>query len=68
MDLETKILNVIPYTSLDKIFNLTLKFESDHTIFVQILEVSLSVKKIRAITFYDIAIRDHFRLYKKRYT
>ena len=40
MDLETKILNVIPYTSSDKIVNLTLRFESDLTIFVQILEVS----------------------------
>ena len=37
MDLDTKILNVIPYsvsyTSSDKIFNLTLKFELDLTIF-----------------------------------
>ena len=40
MDLDTKILNVIPYTSSDKIFNLILKFELDLTIFVQILEVS----------------------------
>ena len=39
MDLDTKILNVIPYTSLDKIFNLTLIFELDLTIFVQIFEV-----------------------------
>ena len=40
LDLYTKILNVIPYTLWDKIFNLTLKFELDLTIFVQILEVS----------------------------
>ena len=34
MDLETKLLNVILYTLSDRIFNLTLKFESDLTIFV----------------------------------
>ena len=41
MDYETKILNVIPYTSWpsDKITNITLKYELDLTIFVQILEV-----------------------------
>ena len=39
MDLDTKILNVITYTSSDKISNLTLIFELDLTIFVQILEV-----------------------------
>ena len=36
MNLDTKILNVVPYTSSDKMFNLTLKFELDLTIFVQI--------------------------------
>ena len=39
MDLDTQILYVIPYTSSDKIFNLTLIFELDLTISVQILEV-----------------------------
>ena len=40
LDFYTKIWNVIPYTWWDKIFNLTLKFELDLTIFVQILKVS----------------------------
>ena len=40
MESETKVLNVIPYTSLDKIFNITLKCELDLIIFFQILEVS----------------------------
>ena len=40
IDIDTKILKVIPCTSSDKIFNLTLKFKLDLTIFVQILEVS----------------------------
>ena len=31
--------NTIPYTSSDKIFKITLKFELDLTIIVQILEV-----------------------------
>ena len=43
LDLDTKILNVIPDTS-DKIFNLTIKFELDLTIFVQISEVSPQVQ------------------------
>ena len=33
MNLDTKILNIVPYTLSD---NLTLKFELDLTIFVQI--------------------------------
>ena len=36
MDLYTKILNVMHYTSSDMIFNVTLKCELDLTIFVQI--------------------------------
>ena len=40
MDLDTKNLNVMHYTSSGKIFNVTLKCELDLTIFVQILEVS----------------------------
>ena len=40
MDLDAKTLNVITYTSSDKISNLTLIFEFDLTILVQILEVS----------------------------
>ena len=42
MDYETKILNVIPYllSTLNEIFNITLKCDLDLTIFVRILEVS----------------------------
>ena len=40
MDLDTKISNVMHYTSTDKIFDLTLKFELDLIVFVQILELS----------------------------
>ena len=40
MDIEKKILKVIPYISSHKIFGATLKCELELTIFVQILEVS----------------------------
>ena len=36
MDLDTKIVYVVHYTSSDMIFNVTLKCELDLTIFVQI--------------------------------
>ena len=43
VDLDGKLLNIIPYTSSDKIVKITQKFELDLTIFVQILEVPPSI-------------------------
>ena len=40
IDLNGKPLNTIPYTSSDKIFKITLKFDLDLTMFVQVFEVS----------------------------
>ena len=49
MDLDTKILNGIPYTSSDQIFNLTLKFELDLTILFKYWKFLLNFSMIKFI-------------------